>query len=641
MSLSRVCSLAILPIAGTFLFAVPAHSASLSQSTAAPLAASASSEPLLLCAPGQESVQKDGLGLYATRSGMTLLPVKAGQQCKLLATAAGLNVQFEGQPALSLAGPISYRLDQTPRRVDISLAEPILCESYYTDADRLAVQVTDTNGVAQPLRGFSGLNYSPATSRFSPAAVAGTYGPAVQCYGFPFASLTTNPPSVPVPPVVDPNRIFSSGFDDGANLKLELLTGDGSLAIRELEVARDQPFSYRIRISNTGALAANGVRVREFVPTAAGQSVIQPVVTAHGWTCTSSQGVCSGGVAGSGALGQAGISLAAGEVRTYTLSREVSSGAPPQRTLLAAALFFNPEDAVGGGDAVRTDNSAPLILKLVPNQAPQFACSYPDRSFSGEPSVWNNDLPVAVIMNEGQAPVEFECRVRDPDVEAFTLAASPTNDNPTLINSAGLVTPLAADRFDVRIQVPGDQIGTGLVTQTATDVREATGRVRVSVEVRDVNAPPSFDLLSNELRLYPGPFDGPIRDDSDQMIPKALYVLGDDCRNGQLSTCTVSFQQFLANVSAGAAPESPNQQVAPSITCSGSGLLSGGVASVTPTGPNPTTSEFGLQFVHYKTQSGFFNPSAVVTCDIKLTDTGTPPLDSPVQTLTLRFQNAP
>jgi hypothetical protein len=632
MTLSRVSFLAALPIAGVLVFSSPVQSATPSESIT-----SAASEPLLLCAPGQQVVQKDGLGMYATPRGLTLLPVSAGQPCKLLATGAGLNVQFPGQSALSLSGPVNYRLNQTPRTAELSVIEPILCESYYAQADRLSLQLTDTNGVTHSLRGLTGLRYSPSTARFVPDPVTGTYGPAVQCHAFPFASLTTNPPSVPPPPVVDPNRIFASGFDDGANLKLEILTGDGALAIRELEVALDQPFTYQIRLTNTGAVAASGVRVREFVPTAAGQSLIQPVVTAQGWSCSSSEGTCSGGASGTGALSQASLTLAAGEVRTYTLIRQVSSGEPPQRTLLAAALFFNPEDAVGGGDRVQTDNSAPLILKLVPNQAPQFACSYPDRNFSGEPSVWSNDLPVAVTLDEGDDPVEFECRVRDPDADAFTLAANPTNSNPTLITQAGLVTPLASDRFDVRIDVPLSQIGSGLVTQSATDARDGTGRVRINVEVNDVNAAPSFTLFSPVLQVSPASGGGAIQDSNGVNIASTEYSRSSGCFSGTEGLCNIEFFSFLRDLSVGVEPESPDQQLIATVeSCTGTGILKG-FPTISPTTPGGVSTLFALRFSYYKAPYGDLNPSAETTCTVRLTDTGTP-AQSFTQQVTIRYR---
>ena len=214
----------------------------------------------LLCAPGQDKALADGFGWYDTGRGLTLGTVKAGQSCTLLATGAGLNVQFPGQSALLLAGSVNYRLGATPRSAEFSLAEPVLCESYYAGNDELAIQLTDTNLVQQTLRGFRRIDYTPGTARFVPEPVAGSVGSMVQCHAFPFASLIANPPSVPPPAPVNPDLIFRSGFDDGANLVLDLRTGDGALSIRQLDVARDQAFAYQIRISNTGAVAASGVR---------------------------------------------------------------------------------------------------------------------------------------------------------------------------------------------------------------------------------------------------------------------------------------------------------------------------------------------------------------------------------------------
>lgn len=582
----------------------------------------------LLCAPGQDKALTDGFGWYDTGRGLTLGTVKAGQSCTLLATGAGLNVQFPGQSALLLSGPVNYRLGATPRSAEFSLAEPVLCESYYAGNDELAIQLTDTNLVQQTLRGFRRIDYTPGTARFVPEPVAGSVGSTVQCHAFPFASLIANPPSVPPPAPVNPDLIFRSGFDDGANLVLDLRTGDGALSIRQLDVARDQAFAYQIRVSNTGAVAASGVRVREFVPTNAQQSLIQPVVTSGAWTCSTGAAPCPGAASGTGVLNLSNLTIGAGETYIFTLSRTVSDGAPPDKTLLGAALFFDPQDTAGGGDRVLTDNSAPLILTLVPNQVPQFACSYPARVLPVDQAlwVWNSDLPVNVVMDEAGAPVEFECRVRDLDAEAFTLAAAPTNTNPTLVPNAGLISSLGTGHFDVRIAPPSDQIGTALITQTATDVREGTGRVRINVEVRDVNAPPSFGLVSGVLSLYPGPFDGPVRDGSGALIDKSQYFLGTDCANSGLSICTVTFPSFLTNLSVGADPESPGQQLSAQIgNCQGSGLLPTQNPPTITAGPLSTSGQFELRFTHYKSQSGFFNPAAEVTCTITVTDTGSPP----------------
>lgn len=594
----------------------------------------------LLCAPGQDKAAVDGLGWYDTGRGLTLGVVKAGQSCTLLATGAGLNVQFQGQGAVLLAGPLNYLLGATPRRAEFALAEPVLCESYYAGNDLLALQLTDTNGSQQTLRGFRKFDYTPGSSRLVPDSAMGIHGPVVQCHAFPFASLIANPPSVPTPAPVNPDRIFGSGFDDGANLKLELLTGDGALAIRQLDVARDQAFQYQIRVTNTGAVAASGVRVREFVPLPATTPLLTPVVTAGSWSCSSGTGPCQGSAAGTGVLNQTGLSIGPGESYTFTLSRTVSSGSPPDKTLLGAAVFFDPQDAVGGGDRVQTDNSAPLILNLVPNQLPQFACSYPNRTLPSDASswVWNSDLPVSVVMDEADEPVEFECRVRDLDEESFVLAAAPTNTNPTLVSNTGLITPLSAAHFDVRIAVPADQIGSALITQTATDEREGVGRVRINVEVRDVNSPPSFTLVSGVLSLYPGPFDGPVRDGAGAMIDKSLYSLGPDCSNSGVSVCTVTFPQFFSSASAGTPPESPGQQLSAQIGgCQGTGLLPSQSLPTMTSGPQLPSGDFELRFVHYKSQSGFFNPAAEVTCTITVTDTGSPPL-STTGSLVFRYQ---
>lgn len=596
----------------------------------------------LLCAPGQDKALADGFGWYDTGRGLTLGTVKAGQSCTLLATGAGLNVQFPGQSALLLAGPVNYRLGATPRSAEFSLAEPVLCESYYAGNDELAIQLTDTNLVQQTLRGFRRIDYTPGTARFVPEPVAGSVGSMVQCHAFPFASLIANPPSVPPPAPVNPDLIFRSGFDDGANLVLDLRTGDGALSIRQLDVARDQAFAYQIRISNTGAVAASGVRVREFVPTNAQQSLIQPVVSSGAWTCSTGAAPCPGAASGTGVLSLSNLTIGAGETYTFTLSRTVSDGAPPQKTLLGAALFFDPQDTAGGGDRVLTDNSAPLILTLVPNQVPQFACSYPARVLPVDQAlwVWNSDLPVNVVMDEAGAPVEFECRVRDLDAEAFTLAAAPTNTNPTLVPNAGLITSLGTGHFDVRIAPPSDQIGTALITQTATDVREGTGRVRINVEVRDVNAPPSFALKGTIVEVPNGPGLPRILNRMGEWVfldvPDVSFGTGCDGN----STCILTLVDFLEDKSVGAEPELP-QTLSASISCSlsgtGSAFLEPSSWNVQPVGPQSATQPIAVGF-KYRRSAFFPSPSADARadCQVTLTDSGTP-AQSFTLPLTIRY----
>ncbi len=578
----------------------------------------------LLCAPGATKVAKDGLGLYDTGSGLTLAPVKAGQPCALLATGAALNVQFLGQGALLLAGPVNYRLNQTPRRAEIALAEPALCESYYTANDRLSLRITDTNGVVQTLPGIRRIDYTPNTARFVPDAVLGAFGATLQCHAFPFTSLIANPPTVPVPPPVNPDLLFASGFDDSASVALELLTGDGANVIRELDVTRDQSFAYRIRITNTGAVPATGVRVREFVPLPATTPLLTPVVSAGSWTCSTAVGACSGVASGTGVLNQAGITLAAGESRTYVLNRTVTSGAPPQRTLLAAAVFFDPEDAVGAGDRLATDNSAPLVLELVPNQGPEIACA---------------GLTSPVNLLENPAPVEYTCSLSDPEGDAITGFAVQSNSNATLLPSAGMLTVGAApNTWTLRFAPAANQLGASTVVLRSTDSRSGTRDLTVVVNVADVNSPPSFALFSDEIRM--SPTGGLPRDAAGLPIDSPNVVRGANCPSQDV--CTLTFPDFLTNRSVGVQPESPAQQLQASISCSphSTGVNPFEVApSLSPSTPQPVAQPFALAFTYRK--SNFDpapSPAVEVLCTITLTDTGSPALNAQ-RSLRIIFNN--
>lgn len=613
-------------LVGTVANAAPTsdHAAKMEGRTSEDSKASAGIAGELLCAPGATKVAKDGLGLYDTGSGLSLGPVKAGQPCTLLATGAGLSVQFSGQGALLLAGPVNYRLNQTPRRAEFALAEPALCESYYSATDRLTLRVTDTNAVVQDLPGIRRVDYIPGSARFVPDAVEGTYGPTLQCHAFPFTSLIANPPTVPAPPAVNPDLIFASGFDDSASIALQLLTGDGANAIRKLDVTRDQSFAYRIRITNTGAVPASGIRLREFVPVPAATPLLTPVVTAGTWTCSTAAGPCSGAASGSGVLNQASITLAAGESRTYVLNRTVTSGAPPQRTLLAAAVFFNPEDATGGGDRVSTDNSAPLVLELVPNQGPEIACA---------------GLSSPLNLLENPSPVEYTCTLSDPEGDAITGLVLQSNSNTTLLPSAGMLTTGSApNTWTLRFAPATDQLGSSTVVLRSTDSRLGTRDLTIVVNVADVNSPPSFALFTQEIRM--SPTGGLPRDAAGQPIDSPNVVRGSNCPSQDV--CSLTFPNFLINRSLGVQPESPSQQLQASVSCAphSTGVNPFEVApSITPSTPQAVGQPFALGFTYRKANfDPAPNPAVEVVCTITVADTGSPPLDAQ-RTLRIVFNN--
>jgi hypothetical protein len=580
----------------------------------------------LLCAPGQTKAAADGLGWYDTGRGLTLGSVKAGQACTLLATGAGLNLQFAGQGPLLLAGPVNYRLNQTPRRADFSLAEPVLCESYSVANNKLALQITDTNGAVQLLRGFNRVDYAPGNSRFLPESVAGSFGPMVQCYAFPFSSLIANPPTVPAPPPVDPNRIFGSGFDDSVSLTVELLTGDGANAIRQLDVARDQPFEYQIRVTNTGAVAASGVRIREFVPTPATTPLLSPVVTAGTWSCSQALAPCSGTASGTGVLNQSGISIGPGQSRVYTLSRTVSSGAPPEKTLLGAAVFFDPDDVAGGGDRLLTDNSAPLVLNLVPNQGPMIACA---------------GLPSPVNLNENASAVEFECALTDPEEDIITGFTVQNNSNPAVIPDAGMLTPAAApDTWTLRLAPITNALGTAVVTLRATDDRGGSRDLTVTVNVNDVNSPPSFSLKGSVIEVPTGPGLPRIFNQQEEWVFVDVPEVGFGAGCDGTSTCVITFPGFVLDRSVGAPPELP-QTLTPSVSCtqtgSGSAFLEPNSWAIAPAAANSVAQELSISF-KYRRSAWQPAPSAdaAATCTVTLTDSGSPQL-SLSRTLIVRY----
>lgn len=614
-------------------FGVAGSGGVLVQPARAPKAsAGAPAESRLLCAPDGAASPKGGLGLFEGPGGLVLQPVAPGTECKLLATGANLNIQFPGQGPILLGGPVNYRLNQTPRRAEISVIEPLLCESYYAANDRLALRITDSNGAVSDYRGALGLSYAPSLGRLSPSLLQAPDGRGayLQCYSFPFAQLIANPPAPPAP--VSQTGLFRSGFESAADLRVEILDASGELLISTLDAVRDSAFTYQIRVRNIGEGNAANVRVREFVPTG---TTYATRISAGAWSCQTSTGAnCTPASGATGALADSGFDLAAGAFRTYTLTRTVTTGTPPNSTLLAAAAFFDPIAAGGGGDAVTSNNSAPLIVTLVPNQLPQFTCSYPDRNLPAEPAswVWSNDLPVNISVDEvvggAPAPIEFECRVRDPDGESFDLAAAPVNSNPTLVPNADLVTQLGPAHFDVRIAPAAAQIGTAQIVQTATDERGGAGRVRVNFEVRDVNSPPSFELLTTEVRF--SPTGGLPRDASGAPIDTPHVVRGANCPSSDV--CTLTFPDFLTDRSVGLPPESPGQQLSATIACAphSVGINPFEVApAIGPASAQSPSQPFSLSVTYRK--SNFDpapNPAVEVDCLVTVTDTGSPPLSA-------------
>jgi hypothetical protein len=613
-------ALALISLSGA---AVSADRESNAFNSSAAVKAADTDSAVLLCPPGATVISKDGLGMYDSGDGLTLLPVKAGQECKLLATAAGLNVAFPGQSPLLLTGPVAYRLNLSPRRADIGLAQPALCESYYTGNDLLAVELVDTNGALQTLRGVNQIRYSTAQASFSPAFAAAAYGPYVQCYAFPAAALIANPPAVPALPPMDPDLIHSSGFDDSASLRVDILNGGGDQRVSQLDVTRDQPFDYLIRVTNVGPIAASGVRVREFVPLPATDPLLTPVVTPGAWSCQNAVGApCDGLASGTGALNQAGLAFAPGESRIYRLTRTVSSGAPPQGTLLGAAVFFDPTAAGGFGDAAVADNSAPLVLTLVPNQGPRITCA----TLSGP-----------VNLDENAAAAEFDCQLTDLEEDPISGFVVVSNSNNAVVPTAGMLTDLGNDAWRLRFEPAANALGTASILLRASDNRGGTRDLLVTVNVNDVNSAPSFELRTAEIRM--STTGGLPRDAAGVPIDNPHVVRGSNCPS--LDVCTLTFPNFLIDRSLGAEPEAPTQQLQAAIACApqSEGLNPFELApSIAPVAAQSVSQPFALSFTYRKLN--FDPPPSVgmeVVCTVTVTDTGSPALNAQ-RTLRIVYQ---
>ena len=653
---------------------------------------SATFEAPMLCAAGaqQKSDTQPGMALRPGLHGWTLTEVDAknADACQLKATSANLNVLFEGNGSnavlLRSAPMFAYAAGGglPARRLEIDAIEPLLCESFYPLAspDLLALTITDPNGRVQSLRGVQSVGYRPpvagdATSgRFSPASAQAAYGAQIQCYGVPYSTLSAGAADVPAPGIALADAIFGSGFEiqgppsQRADLRVEILDGDpgnpAAYLTRNLAATINSPVNYSIRVRNAGPVAASGLRLKEFlVDTAAPAPQLTPRVEALGWTCRdrgpgvaqSDPGTDCG--TGSGVLnvGGAGFSLQGGASRTYTLTRNfpatLGGGAPNaedgDRSVLAAAVFFDPSDATGQGDVSVAENLASALFTLTENPGPTIACS----ADSGNASPHDvGAIQSPITLQEDAAALNYDCLISDPDgVASFTAGSS----NDDLIDSAGLLGARAGDSWPLSISLEPDVSGSSILSFTATDSLGATRPLAVTVNVAEVNDEPSFDILGVDTS---DPLDGVVdrriarigllgsggvprlydqsggEIDLFSLPPGNSIVVQRDPNCGGGSACSIRIVDFFRFVDAGPPAEAAVQQVQAQATAcdpaaTASLFFTDPRSSVALPSPHsaagalrPSGSNFDLVFTYDKSLVGSLNGN----CNFRFGDNGSP-----------------
>lgn len=665
----------------------------------APLAATASTSkpapvvPLLCSGPllGKTASQ-DGLALRWSPEGWRLVDAGAWntESCVLKATTAGLNLLFEGnaQPVLLETAP---QFTTTDRTLSVTVSEPVLCESYHagTPASVLSLAITDPNGRQQVVPGFRSMGYrlpvsgDTSSGRFSPLSAEALHGPLAQCYGVSYASLRAGAADVPAAGVAMPEVLFAHGFEEAslpaltADLRIEILDGSGAWQVRNLQAILDTPFTYQVRVRNVGATRASGLRVKEFLAdTAAPAPLLAPKVEAQGWTCTArgpgvaqtDPGTSCG--TGTGVLADlAGFGLDAGASRTYTLTRRVPvtlnsqpNGSDGDRTVLAAALFYDPTDTVGAGDVARADNLASAVVSLTANPGPTISCAADPGNAAPYAS---GTLPATVAVNEDAAPLRFDCTVADPDgVASFTA----TSSNTTLVPQVGLLGTPAGGVWPLQLSFAPDQSGASTLTLLAEDSLGAQRSVEVAIQVAEVNDPPSFDIAGVdtvpgngviERRIarivLRGSGQAPYLVDQDgQTIPYGSsgavwpfsnIEVGTNCGETG-SACSIRLRDFFLFVDAGSAPENAAlQKVAPALapnqtSCTpdvGFTFYQDPRSGQTPPsawaqdagmgqlpGLRAAGGHFDLVFTYNKSQLPAAGEQVITTCNFRFRDDGSP-----------------
>jgi hypothetical protein len=450
------------------------------------------------------------------------------------------------------------------------------------------------------------------------------------------------------------SSIFGSGFEvasppsQRADLRIEILDGANAYLTRTLQATINTPFSYSIRVRNAGPVDAHGVRLKEFiVGTDAPNPLLSPLVAAGAWSCAaraagqqqSDPGTSCDTGSGVLSIGSPGFALPAGASRTYTLSRNVPSASNGARSVLAAAVFFDPTDATGQGDISTAENVARAVVQLTENPGPTIACAGLDN----------------LSLTESASPRTFSytCEVTDANgVKEFV----PTSSDGTRV-SATVGSP-TGDDYPLTLRVPAYAFTASpvVITLNAKDNLDAAATpVQVTVTITQVNDAPSFTMPVKRIELRriqssPAWEDPPVLRDADGALIARAGVTAPvalaNCLDGGNLSCTIGVPAVLLEVDAGDPGESAQTVEAVASACSGGsvpgftvgqepiGFVDNGVPITSEVlgnrGPVPSSgaggdTQFGLTFTYDKR----WGDASEVSCYLKVRDNGSPAATTP------------
>jgi hypothetical protein len=477
-SLRRILTLLPLVGFGAFPFCASAVDAKDGASLAtpeivpdAPLAISVRDKSLPLCTPG---LQKDGvtegaLGMYDMGGGKfaaDFAEPDAAFNCQK-ATSGGLSLRVD-DVSLNLGTGIVYAdYDSSAPLIVTRTVNPALCESYHSGGSytlQLRNANNDLQGASGQLTGVTSMRYQLGSRAFVPELAQAKYGPWLRCFDATLAN--------PVLAGSNPDVLFAAGFESTTDLEVKFLDATGAALADDRFVSTIGSNSvYKVRITNRGEGAAQGVRVREFLPKPGGL-LSTPNMTAI--SCVNDQTLqnCNVSVDGSMTLAENIASIAPGQSITYTLTRKVNgtSAVPAEiGALTSIAAFVNP-DLVP--ERRQADNTRHLRIGLVTNGLPVANAASVNT---------NEDVAVPVTLSGS-----------DPDGDAlvtWTIVTQPAHGVVTGSGTARTYTPSqdynGPDSFTYT--VTDDEGGVSLPATVTIAVAAVNDGPRVSTQLGDVS----------------------------------------------------------------------------------------------------------------------------------------------------------
>ena len=393
------------------------------------------------------------------------------------------DILFPGQVTRTIAQQVYY--DVNARRFDVRVSDPILCTSYVSTG--LTVALADPNdvffdiGAAEMLRGVTSLTYSPGTLTLSPTVTQVGSGPAVQC-------TTPGALILPTPGSSGGGSIFVGNFEDGSALSapdlIVTLEQVGGAPLAGINAIPGQSFEFQVRIENVGEAAAQGVRLREFVPLPGGILASAMAQGGAGDTCERLGGSTSScGLDGlSFPIREDGMTVGVGESLLLTLSRRFADGVlPGPAAAMGYAAFVSPSESARA-DANITDNGRWTTATPISNQPPVIST-----------------ITLAAFDEDGSGTASFTVTDAEGDPVATPTA---TSSNQTVLPNGNIsITPLGGNSYQLMVTPAADQNGSVTVTVSATDGNSAPVTRQVPVTINAVNDPPDFTLASSVINV--------------------------------------------------------------------------------------------------------------------------------------------